>query len=163
MATPPKWRLANKRYVPIAAHSEVVVRAVLHMVYQSKRLASLIERSQNRDQMRQDARRLAGRSVRSMESRAIDAPKRQILIRLPSGREIPISGLVATSTYYDFHMEVRRVLGIPLRATSTSIAIIFNSSCCPECGFQEKQIIPCGDVLCKRALRGCVFDVILHQ
>ena len=86
-----------------------------------------------------------------------------------AGEEHHIETLTGTSTFFDFYMEVRKVLGLPLWAT-TSVALVFQSAA-PNRNirhgggweFRPNEIVPPSRVLSAKHLRGCRFQAVHHS
>ena len=65
---------------------------------------------------------LRKRAVISLAEKALED---EIIVYSMSGEEYRIETLTGTSTFLDFYQQVRIVLGLPLRATSISLALVF--------------------------------------
>ena len=86
----------------------------------------------------------------------------QLLV--PQGEDA--KGLVAKSTYADLYAIARGLLGLQLRGSSMSLALVFNRCFREGCRFQRGEIVmPLHGsyCCCLQAVRGCVFDVVMHE
>ena len=91
-------------------------------------------------------------------------PRLTVRVQTWGARITFITTLTCTSTYQDLYDEVRRELGLPLRATAISLLLCFHSSTerpdtatwAPGESGQPRRAPGLG------AVRGCLFDVIVH-
>ena len=144
---------------------------ILREVYASERVGEAVQekelREQLREQLREDATNLRQRKVLVPPTAEERIAARGItLITGLHGEEAIINHFTGATTYRDLYRCVRELCGIPLRATSISVSIQYmghrrlpNQKSPPFC---QNQIVPCGDGVCKAALRGTVLQVIKH-
>ena len=90
-----------------------------------------------------------------------------IIVYSMSGKEHRIETLTSRSTFLDFYEQVRTVLGLELRATSISLALVFlwaapNCNIRPGGGaqFSPNEILEPRRDECKRLLLGCCFQAV---
>ena len=91
-----------------------------------------------------------------------------IIVYSMSGKEHRIETLTSNSTFFDFYQQAWTVLGLPLKATSTSVALVFlsarpNCNIRPDGGaqFSPDEILEPSRVKCKHLLLGCCFQAVI--
>ena len=130
-------------------------------------------RKEDVDGMRSFAASLGMRRVKSTEETRIQQIRcNQIILQKLNGDQLLVpqgedaKGLVAQSTYADLYAIARGLLGLQLRGSSMSLALVFNRCFREGCRFQRGEIVmpPHGSYCCcLQAVRGCVFDVVMHE
>ena len=110
---------------------------------------------------------LRKRAVISLAEKALED---EIIVYSMSGEEYRIETLTGTSTFLDFYQQVRIVLGLPLRATSISLALVFQSAAPnrnirPGGGaqFSPNEILEPLRVECRSLLKGCCFQALVSR
>ena len=138
-----------------------IARSLLFDIYHSGRVRELVNRHAGADELRGFASPLQGMS--DSQANAYYAAHREIRIRMMSGKEFVLTTISSRSTWFDFHMETRRVIGIPLAASPISIRITLLTTCKSDFVHRPGDIMPCTRVPCGSVVRGCIFQVICHK
>ena len=138
-----------------------IARSLLFDLYHSGRVRDLLKRLASADELRGFASSLRGMSVRQPD--AYYAARREVRLRLMSGKELVLKTLVASSSWFDFHRETRRALFLPLAASSISIRIVLIKSYKEDFVYRTGDTMPCNHAPCASVVRGCVFQVISHK
>ena len=153
---PNSRRLRNIPYFPPLR----IARSLLFDLYHSGRVRDLLKRLASADELRGFASSLRGMSVRQPD---YYAARREVRLRLMSGKELVLTTLVASSSWFDFHRETRRALFFPLAASSISIRIVLIKSYKEDFVYRTGDTMPCNHAPCASVVRGCVFQVISHK
>ena len=123
-------------------------------------------RKEDVDGMRSFAASLGMRRVKSTEETRIQQIRcNQIILQKLNGDQLLVAKLEADSTYADLYLIARGLLGLPLRGSSISLALVFNKCFREYCDFKPGEIVmPTygSKRYCQQAVRGCVFDVVMH-
>ena len=161
------------------ANSKSVANAVLRLVYESSLVRDEL-RSSRKQAWALELKKLETRSVRTVEAQrmhrkhlSLEAKLRdQILLRnRVNGHEVWLR-LAKTCTFRELHVEVRRTLQIPLRATSTSVHLAYvgphpvllaRTDYITSIEFTSGDLIPCHLSRCKGGLVGCILDYVKYK
>ena len=129
---------------------------VLHAI---DRCAIQVERCQAIVNFRADADMIRSRRTRTTQDR-----NREICItlRLVLGREIELRGLDRFSTYKNLYDLVKLQLGIPLRKTTTSLALLMTIPG-PRSILAVSEIVPCTRTPMIQRLRGATLTAVTHE
>ena len=109
---------------------------------------------------------LRKRAVISLEERDMAD---DIIVYSVNGNAYRIESLTRSSTFLDFYQEARKALGLKLRATSTSLALLFHSAApncniCPDGGgarFRPDEVLAPKREPCRSLLKGCRFQAVI--
>jgi len=127
------------------------------------RLPDAEERSRREEEFRRFAASLEFRVVLDPEERgARRRAREEVTVVTLGGTKVPIRTLVQTSTYLDLYGEARKALGLPLRGTSTSLALVVDSMTGGQRrDLRLRQILEPKRTFCLPEVRGCRLLAVL--
>ena len=94
---------------------------------------------------------------------APDARAATVRVQTLAGHVYTLHGLSKTSTYLDLYQAARLTLGIPVRASSISLALVFHSTVRHDRPFVRSAIVPALRTSCWWRVHGCLFDAVMHH
>ena len=146
------------------SHPRAIANELLHIVYRSRRLRTLLERHAILDIFKNDVEGFKLRGAVHPDVTKQQRIAKYPTIRCMSGNELRIETLVAASSFKDVYRRARECLGLKPNADSRSLRLIYIGNRLPQKYSEWKygDEIPCTDALVNRRLRGAIMQAIIH-
>ena len=143
--------------------NQQMAKIVLGVVFASDRVRAMLKRWDASEVLREWGAALHNRSVKPLHT---FQKARQVLLRKMNGEEVPVHGLVGSTTWRDFHFLCRDALGLKLRGDSRSLRLTYLEKVQGDgqrrVSLLAGELVPCHYEFCQRRLRGCVLEATVY-